>query len=246
MIVAIIQARMNSYRLPGKVLADVGGKTMLARVVDRVARAKYVDGIIVATTDQAIDDVIVAECGRIGVRSFRGSERDVLDRYYGAVRRWIEWGSVVRVTADCPLIDPSVIDRVIEGFLIYDVDYASNVSPRTYPRGLDTEVMTFAALEHAWMCARAPQEREHVTPFIYIHPEWFRTLSVTNETDESDLRWTVDEQADLDMVRALYARFDNRDDFSWRDALAVARSDPRLTVMNADIMQKGAPERRTA
>ena len=245
MIVAIIQARMNSYRLPGKVLADVGGRSMLARVVDRAARAEYVDGIVVATTDQGIDDVIVAECRLLGVRSFRGSENDVLDRYYRAA---LDVGrhTVVRITADCPLADPKVIDRVVEGFLVHTVDYASNVSPRTYPRGLDTEVMTFTALERAWMYACAPQEREHVTPFMYTHPEWFRTLSVTNETDESDLRWTVDEQADLDMVRALYARFDNRDDFLWKDALNVARANPKLAAMNADIPQKAAPERQTA
>ena len=147
--VAIIQARMGSSRLPGKVLKDLGGETVLGRVVRRLRGSRQISNIVVATTTEATDEVIVAECDRLQVLCFRGSEQDVLDRYYQAAHANAA-EAVVRVTSDCPLIDPKLVDETVEVFRDEHADYASNVSPRTYPRGLDTEVFTFDALDRAW------------------------------------------------------------------------------------------------
>jgi spore coat polysaccharide biosynthesis protein SpsF (cytidylyltransferase family) len=176
-ITAIIQARMGSTRLPGKVLMDLAGKTVLARVVSRLRRAERVDEIVVATTDSLADDAIVPECHQLKVEYFRGSENDVLDRYYQTARVCAA-GAVVRITSDCPVIDPQLVDETIRLLQQQGGDYCSNVLPRTYPRGLDTEVFTVAALEQAWREARDPSEREHVTPYFYRHPELFRLVSL--------------------------------------------------------------------
>jgi spore coat polysaccharide biosynthesis protein SpsF len=181
-IVAIIQARMNSTRLPGKVLADLGGRTMLARVVQRVRGAGLVDHVVVATSLKPADDPIQEECTRLAVDSFRGDESDVLDRFHRAAEVHRAEG-VVRITADCPLADPEVIDRVVRAFLERRPDFASNTLCRTYPRGLDVEVLTAQALATAWRHAREPYQRVHVTPYLYQHPERFRLLSLTVDED---------------------------------------------------------------
>src|SRR5215813_10564723 len=173
-ISAIIQARMGSTRLPGKVLMDIGGRTALARVVARVSRASLVSDVIVATSDLPNDERIVEECNRLGVSCFRGSESDVLDRYYRAAQEF-EADVVVRITSDCPVIDPQLVDDAIRVFQLHEADYASNVIPRTYPRGLDTEVFATQAMAWAWLEAREPYQREHVTPYLYEHPEIFKT-----------------------------------------------------------------------
>src|SRR5277367_2863697 len=147
-VVAIVQARMGSTRLPGKVLIDLGGETVLARVIARLRRAELVKEIVVATTDSAADDAIVGECRRLDVPTFRGSESDVLDRYYWAARG-CPASVVVRITSDCPLIDPQLVDETIRVFQQQQADYASNTFSRTYPRGLDAEAFTTAALEQA-------------------------------------------------------------------------------------------------
>ncbi len=239
--VAIIQARMGSSRLPRKVLADVGGRTMLARVVRRTCRARLLDDVLVATTDQLVDEAIVDECRELGVGVFRGSEDDVLDRYYRAAQ---EAGAeaVVRITADCPLIAPGVVNRVIRELSAAAVDYASNTLERTFPRGLDTEALTFEVLEQAWLEAAEPYQRAHVTPFVYEHPDRFRLLSVTNDEDAGGHRWTVDTADDLELVRALYARLGNGDAFGWRQALAVVEAEPRLMELNHRIRQKALAE----
>ena len=164
-VVAIIQARMGSTRLPKKVLMPIGNVTMLARVVRRVQQATLVDQAVVATTTQSADDLIVAECERLEIPFFRGSEDDVLDRYYQTALNF-KADVVVRITSDCPLIEPEIIDEVIESFLHEKVDYANNFQVRTFPHGLDTEVMAFAALEKAWYEATELYERVHVTPFL--------------------------------------------------------------------------------
>jgi spore coat polysaccharide biosynthesis protein SpsF len=159
-IVAVIQARMGSTRLPGKVLRDIGGKTMLARVVRRMQCAASLSQVVVATTTSPADKAIVAECERLGIPAFRGDEQDVLDRYYQAAQAH-RADVVVRVTSDCPLIDPGVVDEVVRAFLDAEPDYASNTLERTYPRGLDTEVMTMAALARAWREAQEPYQHAH-------------------------------------------------------------------------------------
>jgi spore coat polysaccharide biosynthesis protein SpsF len=240
-VVAIIQARMNSSRLPGKVLADLGGRTMLARVVRRVRRASLVDRLVIATSCEPDDDPIQRECERLAAACFRGSASDVLDRYQQAATAHAA-EVVVRITADCPLIDPGESDRVIRAFLDCQPDYASNVLRRTYPRGLDTEVLGAATLAHAWLEARQPYERVHVTPYIYGHPETFRLLSITGRENRANGRWTVDTPEDLAMVRAIYRRFDNDDAMGWREVQALLDAEPELAGLNGHVQQKALVE----
>ena len=236
-IVAIIQARMGSTRLPGKVLLDLEGKTVLARVVSRLRRATQLSDIVVATTDLVRDDTIVRECERLNVNCFRGSEHDVLDRYYRAARTFAA-DTIVRITSDCPVIDPDFLDPTITSSQQQDCAYSSNSFPRTYPRGLDTEVFTIAALEQAWRDARRDYEREHVTPYFYEHPELFRLVSQQGSTDYSQYRWTLDTQEDLELLRRLYSSFGGRDDFHWLDAIALFERNPELADINSHVIQK--------
>jgi spore coat polysaccharide biosynthesis protein SpsF len=236
-IVAIVQARMGSTRLPGKVLKDVGGETMLARVIGRLRRASLINEVLIATTDSAADDVVVAECRKCSSPVSRGDEKDVLDRYFRAAQL-SKAEIVVRITSDCPLLDPVVTDKTIAAFLESRPDYASNVIQRTYPRGLDTEVMSMAALERAWRQAHKPYEREHVTPYIYEHAGEFKLLSVTGDQDHSSHRWTVDTPEDLEFVRAVYERFASATAFSWRDVLDLLKREPQLTDLNRFVEQK--------
>lgn len=238
---AIVQARMGSGRLPGKVLMDLGGETILGRVVRRLKRSREIDEIVVATTQQAADDEIVAACEGLEVPCFRGSELDVLDRYYQAAHAFLG-DTIVRVTSDCPLIDPTLADETIRVFREQRADYASNVSPRTYPRGLDTEVFTVAALDRAWREAREPYERSHVGPYMSGHPEIFRLASLSGSVDCSSYRWTVDTSQDLELLRAIYSRYDGRDDFSWQEVLRLMEREPELAELNSQVFQKSVRE----
>jgi spore coat polysaccharide biosynthesis protein SpsF len=236
-VVAVIQARMGSTRLPGKVLRDIEGQTMLARVVRRTVRAKLLDEVVVATSTSKLDDPIVEACRELEVACFRGNEEDVLDRYYhAAVAHRAE--AVVRITSDCPLIDPEVTDRVIRAFFDMEPDYASNTLHRTYPRGLDTEVATIAALERAWREAAEPYQRIHVTPYLYQHPEHFILLPVIGQEDLSAGRWCVDTPDDLELVRAIYGRLGPDDTFSWRDVCRLLKEEPLLAELNRGVEQK--------
>ncbi|HXG51796.1 MAG TPA: aminotransferase class III-fold pyridoxal phosphate-dependent enzyme [candidate division Zixibacteria bacterium] len=238
-VLAIVQARMGSRRLPGKTLADIEGEPMLARVVARVGRARHVDGIVVATSSAPSDDAIADFCERRGLDLFRGSEADVLDRFYRAARaRGAD--AIVRVTADCPLIDPEVMDRVIAAYLAGDCDYASNTILPTYPDGLDTEVFSFAALEAAWREARFPAEREHVTPYLRCSGRFrLRNVECEHGRELARQRWTVDEAGDLEFVRAIYARLGPGADFGWRDVLAAMDADPSLARVNGGVRNVG-------
>jgi spore coat polysaccharide biosynthesis protein SpsF len=240
-VVAIIQARMGSTRLPGKVLSDIGGQPMLARVVERARRAKTVDEVAVATTTDPADEVVAAMCAEKGYAWVRGHPADVLDRYHQAARRF-QADVIVRLTADCPLIDPEVIDLTVRAFLDADppVDLVANRLPqgRTFPIGLDTEVCSFTALGQAWTHAKQPHEREHVMPYLYEVPGRFRVVLVNNDKDYGMLRWTVDTADDLELVRAIYARFKGRDDFSWIEVLKLFEKDPSLGEINAGVRHK--------
>jgi spore coat polysaccharide biosynthesis protein SpsF len=236
-IVAIVQARMGSTRLPGKVMKDIGGESMLARVVGRLRRARLINEVLIATTDMAADDAIVTECRKCQVPVSRGDEKDVLDRYFRAAQL-SKAEIVVRITSDCPLIDPEITDKTIAAFIEARPDYASNIMQRTYPRGLDTEVMPVATLEKAWRQARKPYEREHVTPYIYEHPDEFKLVSVTGEQDYSSFRWTVDTPEDLEFVRAVYQKLTPEGAFSWRDVLALLQREPELVELNRSVQQK--------
>jgi len=240
-VVAIIQARMGSTRLPGKVLEDLVGEPMLARVVNRARRAKTVDIAIVATTTQPADDVIAGLCQERDWPFFRGSEEDVLDRYYRAALAF-KADAIVRITSDCPLIEPEIIERVVTGFLRYypAVDYISNTLIRTFPLGLDVEAIGFEALEKAWQEDNNPAWREHVTLYIYRHPEKFKIRNVANDTDYSYMRWTVDTIEDLTFVRKIYDYFQN-DAFSWRDVLELLKVHSEWLEINRCVEQKVVP-----
>ena len=237
----IVQARMGSTRLPGKVMMDLGGATVLARVVQRLRRASLIGELIIATTFDPADDVIVEECKALGVAFFRGEVRDVLDRYY---RTALHFGAevIVRITSDCPLIEPEVTDRVIDTFLEQRPDYASNAVQRTYPRGLDTEVFTFDALKRTWQKAQRPYQRSHVTAYIYENPEQFKIVSVTGDADYSWQRWTVDTPDDLRFIREVYELMGNDPDFYWRDVLSLLHRRPELLELNSHVMQKALQE----
>ena len=238
--VIILQARMTSTRLRGKVLMDVAGRPMLAQQLRRLARCRQADEIVVATTTNATDDPVVAIAREAGVRWFRGSEADVLGRYVGAARE-AKADVVVRVTADCPLIDPEESDRVIEALVAQRerCDYASNVVRRTYPQGLDTEVMHADTLERLDRLAQSSPAREHVTYFIFNErPELFAIQSVTDIENNSDLRWTVDVSQDLEMVRRLYEELNLGERVvGYRELLAYVRAHPAIAAVNAGAMQ---------
>ncbi len=204
-VVCIIQARMGSTRLPGKVLLPLAGKPVLLHVVDRVAMAGRIDRVVVATTTREEDGAIVELLGRErpGIGIYRGSEEDVLDRYYRAAG---EAGAeaVVRVTSDCPLIDPEVIDETVALLQREGLDYASNVLRRTYPRGLDVEAFTADCLRRLWESRGSKSEREHVTTRVRERPQEFRMGSLEGEEDRSEHRWTLDEQADYRLLERIF------------------------------------------
>jgi spore coat polysaccharide biosynthesis protein SpsF len=238
-VIAIVQARMGSTRLPGKVLMNLAGKPMLARSFERIRKAKNIDEIVISTTTNSQDDQIISLCYEFGWNFFRGSENDVLDRYYQTAREY-HAKTIVRLTSDCPLIEPIVIDRIIDKFLALepDIDYVSNVFPlRTFPRGLDTEVIGMSALERCWKKETNPAYREHVTPYIHHNPEKFRIREVNNERDLSVMRWTVDTPEDFDFVNRIYQHF-NENWFSWIDILDLLQKHPELLEINNRIVQK--------
>lgn len=262
-VIAIVQARMGASRLPGKVLADICGQPMLVRVVERARRARSLTDVLVATTQEPEDDQLIDLCNKRGYRWFRGSEQDVLDRYYRAARD-CQAEVIVRITADCPVIDPLVIDQTVFAFfglispLIVEGqttritsefnpgrlpwDFAANRLPppwkRTFPIGLDTEVCTFAALERAWHEAREPHHREHVMPYLYEAEGNFRVLLVNHSPDYGNMRWTVDTTQDLELLREIYNRFEGRDDFSWLDVLTLFQREPGLADINREVPHK--------
>jgi glutamate-1-semialdehyde 2,1-aminomutase/spore coat polysaccharide biosynthesis protein SpsF len=232
---ALIQARMSSSRFPGKVLEELSGRPMLWHVVDRVRKARGLDKVVVATTSEAADDAIACFCEKEGIGCFRGSEQDVLDRFDQASKANAA-DVVVRVTADCPLIDPAVIDKVIARFERGDCDYVCNVLRYTYPDGLDTEVFSFSALERAWREAVKPSEREHVTP--YLRTDGFRTANVESEIPVSptQYRWTVDHPEDLKFVRKVYESFPANGNFGFRELFDLLKKRPDLATIQAETI----------
>jgi spore coat polysaccharide biosynthesis protein SpsF (cytidylyltransferase family) len=211
-VLAFIQARVGSMRLPGKVLMDLGGKPVLQRVMDRVARAEDIDGVAVLTTMSVRDLPIARLCADAGILIYCGSENDVLDRYYQAAQV-LRPDHIVRITADCPVLDPAVVNLVVRTHLSSGADYSSNTITERYPDGEDVEVFSFAALERAWTEARLASEREHVTPFIRNHPEIFRIESVSCAEDHSAQRWTLDTEKDYRFLSALYRELGPSDEF---------------------------------
>ena len=238
MIVAIIQARMSSTRLPGKVLLPLGKGTVLEHTIGQVKKAKSIGRVVVATSDGADDDAIAALCEKVGVPVFRGSLKDVLDRYYGAAKKF---GAehIARITSDCPVIDPSIIDRVAEEYERKnekgECDYISTgriIS--TFPDGMDTEIFSFRVLETAWKEAKLPSEREHVTPFIWNHPERFKVIEVKNGRDLSAVRLTLDEPNDYLVLKDVVA---NVPELSMENIVSYLKEHPEVTAKNAPIIR---------
>lgn len=234
MILAVLQVRVSSTRLPGKALKPLLGQPMIIRQVERVRRAALIDRLVVATSTDASDDPLAALCRRNGLDCFRGSLADVLDRFYQAARPYRP-DHVVRLTGDCPLADPAVIDAVIAHHLAGGYDYTSNCAEPTYPDGLDAEILTFPCLERVWREAARPAEREHVTFYINSHPGLFRRGILKNGTDLSHLRWTVDEAADYELVTRIYeALYPADPGFDMRAVLRLLAERPGLGRLNSD------------
>ena len=234
-IAAIIQARTGSKRLPNKVISLLSGKTVLWHVVQRTLCAKLLDGVIVATTTNPKDDIIAEICTQNNFLLFRGSEDDVLDRYYQCAKTY-NVKNIVRITADCPLMDPNIIDKVVQYFLDHDYDYVSNRIIPTYPDGLDVEVFSFETLEKNWKETTLLSDREHVTTYIEDHPEIFKISNVRQDIDLSYLRWTVDYKKDFEFVSEIYKKlYKKKPIFLMEDVLQLLEKHPELTKMNTGI-----------
>jgi len=234
-VVAIVQARVGSTRLPQKVLKSIAGKPMLWHVFDRLKRSKLIDEVVLATTAKGEDAQLLKIAEEGGANVFRGSEEDVLDRYFRAATEF-KADVVVRITADCPLVDPEVVDATIKRFLDGDFDYISNIVKPTYPDGLDVEVFSYGALEKAWKGARRSSEREHVTAYIRNHPRSFKIGSVEHRENLSGMRWTVDTEKDLKFVREVYKRLYKKGRiFFMRDVLKLLEKQPELVEINKGI-----------
>ena len=238
--VAIIQARLGSTRLPGKVLRQIGGRTMIEQVVERVQRCETIDQVVVATTTEPADFGLVEFCQHQRWNAFTGSEHDVLSRYLGAA---IEFSAdrIVRITSDCPLIEPGIVDRTVALLsTVKGIDYACNFHPhRRFPRGLDCEVLTMETLKRLDDLAEEPHFREHVTLFAYRNASLFNIASINCENDWSHLRWTVDTEQDLQLVRSIFEHFGNAE-FDWKQVIAAYASHPNWTEINRHCIQKVA------
>jgi len=244
MVIAIIQARTGSTRLPGKVLKEIGGKTLLEILVERVKRASSIDKIVIATTVAAEDKKIADLAGKLGLDSYRGSEKDVLDRYYQAAKKF-KADVVVRITGDCPLMDPTIIDRVVGYYKENSdkFDYASNIRPPTFPDGMDVEVFPFTVLEKAWRDAELPSEREHVTAYIANHPEIFRIGNVFYECNAVSIRLTVDNNEDFEVVRTIIENFPDKKDFGLEDIIDLKKRNPGIFLGNSKYKRNEGSEK---
>ena len=249
--IAIVQARMGSTRLPGKVLADLAGAPMLQRQLERVSRASTLNHIVVATSVDAADDPIALLCEQLNVDCYRGDPTDVLGRFIGALDAFAERGifnpeAVVRITADCPLTSPVVIDSVVNAFFesagdFADCDYASNTLKPTFPDGVDVEVVRTRALREVARTSTDPHEREHVTLGIYRRPEKFVVRNFSGETDLSELRWTVDSPKDLEFVRWVYAElFEANPEFDLAEIIDLLEVNIDKSRTNADSQRNAA------
>jgi glutamate-1-semialdehyde 2,1-aminomutase len=231
--IAIVQARTASTRLPGKILRSICGVPVIDLLLERLASAAELDGFVVATTEESADDLLAAHLSARGIAVFRGSDADVLDRMYRAATAHGA-DAVVRITADCPFVDPALVDAMVRAFSKADVDYLSNTAPPSYPDGLDVEVFTFAALERAWREATLHSDREHVTAYM-LDGTGFSRASFDSGEDLAHLRWTLDEPEDLTVVTNVFEHFHPRRDFAWREVLELARTRPELFAENAAL-----------
>lgn len=230
MIGAIIQARMNSSRLPGKVMMRIKDKSILEYVIEQVTYSKKINKIIIATTIHKNDDIVSKFARTKNLLVFRGSEDDVLDRYYKCAKKY-ELSIVVRITSDNPLIDPEIVDKVVEKFECNIYDYVSTEHPTSFPQGFAVEVFSFNALEKAWKNAKKRSEREHVTPYFYNNPKIFSLYNIKNDNDLSNIRCTLDRGNDYEFIKNIIERIDKRP-INLKDVLYVLSKDPELINLN--------------
>jgi spore coat polysaccharide biosynthesis protein SpsF len=237
-VVAIIQTRMGSSRLPGKALSLVSGQPLLALIVKRILPSKYIDQLVVATTKLSHDDAIEVLANELNVPCFRGSEEDCLDRYYQAAKKY-KADIIVRLTGDNPLIDSGFVDWMMEQYLSADppYDYIDSALSKSFPVGLSVEIFSFLALTNAWKEETNMQWREHVTPFIYRHTDLYRVKRLVSPVNYSHMRWTMDTPQDLNFVRRVFEYF-GHDQFSWRDVIAALEQHPEWLEINRYVEQK--------
>lgn len=237
----LVQARMGSTRLPGKVLMPIMGKPLLHYLVERLRRVTKADSLAILTTHQPADDQIVRFCQKEGVDCYRGSEEDVLARYYGAAQE-LKIDAIVRITSDCPLIDPGLVDHVIDLYRNHasEWDYVSTCcGKRSFPRGLDVEIFSYAALEQAFQKAQKPEEREHVTLYMYQSAGLFRVHNIESEKDLSRYRLTVDTPEDFELIRRIYeALYPVNPNFDLQDVMGLLNKHPDWVLLNAHVQQK--------
>jgi spore coat polysaccharide biosynthesis protein SpsF len=244
MIVAIIQARYGSIRLPGKILMKINNKSLLHYVINQVQNSKKIDNLVVATTKKTQDDKVAKLVDSYDVKVFRGSENDVLDRYYQCAK-FFDADIIVRITSDCPLIDPTLIDRCIVEFQNSDYEYISNVNKlegdswiyhlNGFPLGFAVEVFTFDALERAWKNAKKPSEREHVTQYIPNNPKLFKIGVIENSNDFSDIHLAVDHQVDFDLVKLVIDNFPDGEIYDLEKIISFFEQNPHLKQINSHI-----------
>ena len=234
-VLAIIQARFNSTRFPGKVVKKINNKTILEILIRRLSRSKHISKIIVACSNNRNDKAIVTICRKLGVNYFIGSENDVLNRFYHAAKKY-RGINIVRITADCPLIDPKIVDDVISNFFLKNADYASNVNPPTFPDGLDVEVFKFSVLKEAYISAKKSAEREHVTPFI-INNKKLKKFNLKNSVDYSSLRLTLDEKKDFILISKIIKNFNNNLNFSLKNILDLYKNKKNFFLVNSHLVR---------
>ena len=243
MIGIIIQARTDSIRLPNKVLLKLQGKSVLEHIIKRVSEAKKMDKVIVATTSKSENNKIVDVCKKLNIDYFRGSEEDVLDRYYQAAKQF-GFSDVIRITGDCPMIDPEIIDQVIGLYQRKNLDYATNVIPPTFPDGLDVEVFSQKVLEKSWKEAKLKSEREHVTVYMWQNPNLFKQNHLKNNTDLSSHRWVLDNPEDYEFMKRVYNKlYPIQPNFRLRDLLKFFSKNPKIEKINEGIKRNEGMEK---
>lgn len=245
--VAIIQARCGSTRFPEKVFAELSGHPLIWHVVNRIKHAKTVDEVVVATTTNSLDDKLYDWCVSNCIPVSRGSENDVLNRFYETAKKF-NADIVIRITADDPFKEPVLIDNAVNKLIVEKVDYVCNNFPPTYPEGTDVEVLTFQALEKQEMNSHSDYEREHVTQYIYHNPDDFKMLNLSNDKDLSYLRWTIDTEKDYEMVKQIYDNLYSSDMevFHMDDILSYLEKNPDLATVNSDIKRSAMYNKQQA
>jgi spore coat polysaccharide biosynthesis protein SpsF len=235
MIGCIVQARMGSSRLPGKVMKKIGDKFLLDYVLDQLKSSKKIAKIFVATTTLPTDNLICEHLSSKHITFFRGSPDDVLDRYFQCAK-FFSIDTIVRITADNPLIDPNIVDLVINKYNNTKCDYGTNCLPRTFPYGTEVEIFSFEKLHQVWLNAKKPSEREHVTPYFYNHPELFKIINLKNSKNISNLRWTIDRENDLKLFQNIISKINHRP-ILLNDILDLYSKEPKLFEQNKPIIQ---------